>query len=294
MVFGANAEGGSTTNSLNLYGQNQTVSSISNLGSGVNQIYDGLGGGTFTINGNSTFGGSIGGLNTSPSQRNFNVTIAGGNVDLTGRNTFTGTTKINPGATLDLGGGGSLVATSNVVVNGGTLLLGGNGRTNSINPASTLTMSSGTLALNGTGATSRTAAQTCASLTLTGNGTIDFAALTGTSAITFGSITGLGTYKLTIFDWNGTNEWGTTSTTGGVGQYTFLYDLSGLSASELANISFYSGNTTSSGFLGTGAFSGNQIVPVPEPGVVMAAMMLLGFLVWSFRRTVIRRVARRA
>ena len=215
-------------------------------------------------------------------------------MDLTGRNTYTGTTKINAGATLDLGGGGALTATTNVIVNGGTLLLGGNGRTNSINSASTLTMSNSTIALNGTGATSRTAVQTFASLTLTGNGTIDFAALTGSSSLTFGSIVGLGTYKLTIFDWNGTNQWGTTSTTGGVGQYTFLYDLSGLNASELANISFYSGNTTSSGFLGTAAFSGNQIVPVPEPGVIIAAMMLLGCLLWSFRGTITTLAARRA
>jgi len=53
----------------------------------------------------------------------------------------------------------------------------------------------------------------------------------------------------------------------------------------LGHISFYSGSTTASGFLGTGAFGSNhEIVPVPEPGVMIAAFMLLGcLLVTSLR-----------
>jgi len=51
-----------------------------------------------------------------------------------------------------------------------------------------------------------------------------------------------------------------------------------LSNSQLANISFYSGGTTNSGFLGTGVFSGSQIIPVPEASVVISALLLLGWL----------------
>ena len=215
-----------------------------------------------------------------------------GTTTLAASNSYTGTTTITNGGTLDLGAAGYLGGTTQVNVSGGTLLLGGNGKVSPINTSATVTLgtaanSPSTLSMGGivaNGATARTASQTFSSLTLTGNSTIDFASLSGTSSLTFSSITMNGK-SLNVFDWNGTNLWGTTSTTGGVGQYTHLIDLagSGDAGLNLANISFYSGNSTSSGFLGNGQFAGNEIVPVPEPSVLIAAALLLGWLLFSQR-----------
>ena len=197
------------------------------------------------------------------------------------------------GGSLNLGNTAFLTQTSNVIVNGGTLLLGGTGaNTNQIHADTPLSLN-GTLSMGGNG-TTRATAQTFKSLTLTGDSVIDFANLTGTSQLTFGSMS-MGSYKLTILDWNGTTAWGTTSTTGGIGQYTRLIDSlgSGDSALNLANISFYSGNSTLSGFLGKGQFSGNQIIPVPEPGVIVAAVLLLGWMLFSNRGLLLALIARR-
>jgi hypothetical protein len=222
-------------------------------------------------------------------------------VNLTGLNSYTGATTINGGSTIDLGGGGRLTATSNVIVSGGsTLLLGGNRVENPVYTQASVQLggkgnsSVATLSMGGLGATSRTRSQSFTTLTLTGNSVIDFANLTGTSDLTFSSINGLGTYTLSIYNWNGTNRWGTTSETGGVGQYTHLFDSSkGLGNNDLANISFYSGGAGST-FLGNGFYSGTEIVPVPEPGVVIAACMLLGWLLVANRGTLVSVLRRRA
>jgi hypothetical protein len=178
--------------------------------------------------------------------------------------------------------------TSNVIIDSGTLLLGGNGRTNSINPNATLNLSqNATLSMAGTGALTRTAAQTFQNLTLTGNSTIDFANLPGNSSLTFANIVMNGN-TLDIFDWSG--DLSSTQ----AGSFTHLYDLSSLSASDLGNIHFYAGNSISSEFLGIGGFSGNnEIVPVPEPGVIVAAIMLLGCLVFANRGMLIALINRR-
>jgi len=155
-----------------------------------------------------------------------------------------------------------------------------------VNAASALTLAGGTLSM-GAGGT-RAASQTFASLTLTGNSVIDFANLSGVSSLTFGSINGLTSNSLAIWNWNGLG-----STTGGDGQYTHLFDSNGtLSSAELANISFYSGS--GSGFMGTGSFSTtgnlNEIVPVPEPEVFVAALLLtLGCIPLFLRASFLRR-----
>ena len=101
---------------------------------------------------------------------------------------------------------------------------------------------------------------------------IDFAALTGTSSLNFSSIGGLSANSLSIWNWSSAE-----------GNATHLYDTAGgLSAWELANISFYSGSGT--GFLGIGQFSGTEIVPVPEPRVVIAGHLFLGSLAFFLRR----------
>ena len=213
---------------------------------------------------------------------------------LSASNSFTGTTMITNGGTLDLGGTGYLGATTAVNVSGGTLLLGGNGKVNPINNTAPASLSLGngganasTLSLGSldSGVTTRTASQTFTSLTLTGNSTIDFSALTGSSILTFSSITMNG-HTLNIFDWDGSPSGGGT---------TQLIDTAGsgnLSSTDLANISFYSGN--GSGFLGNGSFVGNEIVPVPEPSVLIAAALLLGWLIFSQRTLLVRCVTRRS
>ncbi len=214
------------------------------------------------------------------------------------------------GGNLSLGSTGSLTGTSAIAVNnGGTLLLGATNGLNQVNPAAVLALggtgTSGTLSMGANG-TKRASTQTFDTLTLSANSSIDFANLTGQSALYFSKISGLSTYTLSVFNYNGTNLWGTTSTTGGVGQYTTLYaqagsGASGFTAGELNNIKFYSGSDASSTFLGQGSFSSNtsngfnQIVPVPEPGVVLAGLLLLGWLIYSFRPQLARavRVTRR-
>jgi hypothetical protein len=46
--------------------------------------------------------------------------------------------------------------------------------------------------------------------------------------------------------------------------------------------------------MGVGSFSGTQIVPVPEPSVVIAACMLLGWLLVANRGTLLALLRRRA
>ena len=202
------------------------------------------------------------------------LVISGGTttVTLTGNNTYTGSTIITNGSTLDLGATGQLSGTSNVVVNGSTLLLGGNAKVNPINTNATLNMNGGTLSMGGLTATSRTASQVFTSLTLTGNSTINFSSLTGNSSLTFGSIAmGGNTLDVLNYDQNGST--------------TQLYDSTGPSDSgvNLAKIDFYSGSSITSGFIGTAQFNGNEIIPVPEPGVIVTALLLVGWLFFSSR-----------
>ena len=68
----------------------------------------------------------------------------------------------------------------------------------------------------------------------------------------------------------------------GGGTKTSLIDFAGLgslNATELSHISFYG---TNGSFLGTATFDGShvQLVPVPEPAVVIAGGLLLGWLIF--------------
>ncbi|MCE9588775.1 MAG: autotransporter-associated beta strand repeat-containing protein [Verrucomicrobia bacterium] len=195
-----------------------------------------------------------------------------GTTTLSGANTYSGTTTIS-GGTLSLGTTGNLSGTTGVSVStGSTLLLGS---ANQINTAANLALVGGTLSMGGNGLT-RASEQTFGTLTLTANSVIDFANLTGNSSLTFSSIVGLSANSLSIWNWSSAE-----------GSATRLnYASEGLSAGDLANISFYSGSGT--GLMGKGSFYGSEItpeiVPVPEPSVVMTGLLLLGALAYGFRR----------
>lgn len=264
---------------LNLGGHSLTLAGLTGWGSVTNSA------GTLTLNAGSgtvTYGGSItGGGNLLKSGAFAQM--------LSGTSAYSGTTMVT-GGSLSLGTGGRLTQTASVTVTNGTTLLLGSSVANSINTNATLNLGGGQLSMGGAGVGNhRAASQTFASLTLTANSSIDFAALSGTSSLYFRNISGLSTYTLSIFNWNQTNLSGQSSATVGVDQFTRLYaSTDGSFASALGNIRFYSGSTTSSTFMGEGSFSGpssggfTQIVPVPEPSVVIAAVMLLAFLIPSF------------
>lgn len=263
---------------LNLGGFNQTLAGLAGSGRVTNSA------GTLTLNagsGTASFAGSITGSGNILKSGSFTQM-------LTGISAYSGSTTL-AGGSLSLGTSGSLTRTASITVTNGATLLLGSASANSINTNATLNLGGGTLSMGGAGVgANRAGGQTFALLTLTANSSIDFAALPGTSSLYFSTISGLSTYTLSIFNWNGTNLYGQSSATGGANQFTRLYAATdGSFASALGNIRFYSGSTTSSTFMGEGSFSGpssggfTQIVPVPEPSVVIAAFLLLAFLILS-------------
>ena len=259
----------STTNTLNLGGKNLSIANLFSGGSGINQVvntYSGKSSFAFTGTAASTFSGSIGGLFGASNK--IDLTVSGGDVNLTDNNTYTGTTTIT-GGKIDLGATGSLSGTTNIAISSGSsLLLGSGGNANTVNTSASMSLG-GTLSMGGTGGSTRTSSQTFGALTLTGNSTIDFSSLSGTSSLYFNSISqGTGTtYSLSVYNYTP----GTTS----------LYDLNDSGSLDLSKISFYSDAGTS--MIGTASLNGTQIVPVPEPGVVIAAFMLLGWLLVANR-----------
>jgi autotransporter-associated beta strand protein len=260
--------GGSTVN----LGTNQTIASLS----GASSSTVNLNSRTLTINsgaGIATYAGSISGSGSL---------LKSGSLTqmLTGTSAYTGTTTVNGGA-LSLGTTGNLTGTTSVTVNAGSTLLLGSSIANSINTNAALNLGGGQLSM-GAGST-RASSQTFATLTLTDHSSINFADLTGTSSLYFSNIIGLSTYTLSIFNYNGLS-----SSTGGEGQFTKLYAATGGSfSSNLGNILFYTGGAGSS-LIGSASLGGTeggftQIVPVPEPSVVIAALMLLASLLYTNR-----------
>ena len=149
------------------------------------------------------------------------------------------------GGILSLGAANVLPDVSSVVLNGGTLLTGG------------FTESAGTLSL-------------------TANSTIS---LGGTSVMTFSGLmdSGFNSNTLSVWNWGG-------SLSGGGAERLLVPDGS-LSAAQLANISFFSGNGT--GPLGTAMFAPGgtgELIPVPEPSTLMAVLAFVGAALGRRRR----------
>lgn len=194
-----------------------------------------------------------------------------GTMQLTGNNTFTGTTTINDG-TLEAAAAGALGSTPSIAINnGGTLLLGGSG--DRINDGAAVTLNGGTFNTGGF-------SETAGSLTLSLSSTIDFGG--GASILTFASAdtaNWTGGAILSIINWSGT------PVTGG-GTDRLVFSASTLSQSQLDNIHFFSDSGvtqigTGTSFLGSPSF---EIVPVPEPSTVFAGLGLLGLAAWRERR----------
>jgi autotransporter-associated beta strand protein len=186
-------------------------------------------------------------------------------------NTYTGPTTIN-GGTLELAktAGVTSIAGSAVTVNsGGTLLLGSS---NQINNAANLTLNSGTFSTGDSVGFS----ETLGTLTLSGSSSIDLG--TGVHLLQFAnssSLSGSWSGSLTIYGWTGLPL-----TSGTSGQIYFGNNVTGLTSSQLAMISF-------NGF-GQGAIllSTGELVPVaiPEAETVLAASLLVFLVGYRERR----------
>ena len=218
------------------------------------------------------------------------LTIAGtGKLVLKGAspNTFVEPVTVGNGTTLgtilELGKAGALGANTSVTVNtGGTLLLDDVGTNDRINNTAAVILNGGKIAFSGDvieGSSPGTGA-----LTLMDDSVIDFAF--GNSIINFANSTAAiwtGGKILSIYNWDG-------STSGG-GNDQIIFGTSnstGLTPTQLGQVSFYTGGLGSS-FLGNGQILANgevvpNLVPVPEPSAVAVAMGLLGLVGWRERR----------
>ena len=286
---------------LNLNGQTVGVGNLT--GSGGNIWNNGPANNiTFTIgNGNGT-GGNYAGViadNDGAGSGTVALTKTGtGTITLSGANTYTGATIISNG-TLSLDSAGSTTArlanTSNITVNsGGTLLLANSSGTTSndrIGNSAKATLTGGTFNTGGLsehGASNNTAG--IGALTLQSTSTIDMG--NGASIVAFeNSNSTLGNSAawsgtLNIYNWTGTPNTG-----GGTDELFVGSGLTGLSATQLAELQFFSGAGTGAYTPGAIILSDGEIVPVavPEPGTWVAGGLALASLAFGQRRRLLAR-----
>jgi autotransporter-associated beta strand protein len=204
------------------------------------------------------------------------MTKAGaGTLTLNGTNTYTGSTTINAG-TLQANAASALGSTTAITVNsGGSLLISA---TNAVNNSAAITLAGGTVAITGT------TTDTVGALTLSASSVIDLSNASGARTLTFADSSAINWAgaSLQIWNWNGTNMYGT-SYGDGDRQIFFGSSASGLTQAQLDKISFYSGSGT--GFIGNAFIrSTGEIAAIPEPEVYATAILLLLGLGINFYR----------
>jgi autotransporter-associated beta strand protein len=218
-------------------------------------------------------------------------------------NTYSGTTTVIQGTlALSKSAGVNAIAGSSLTVNNsGSVVLWNND--NQINDSTAVTLNGGKLNTQGHSESSGSYNNLSGSpsagmgaLTLQSSSIIDLgtASTGGHTILAFAdshSQTWTGTLK--IYNWTGIPAVGD-----GVDQLFFGSNASGLTASQLSSIQFYS--DSGSTFLGTGMFaidgltSDGEVVPIPESNTWISACLGLATLAFSQRRRVSRLLKRRA
>lgn len=230
---------------------------------------------TVTGTGQSTLGSALtdagGGIVTALTKN------GAGSWTMSGDKTYTGATTVNAGI-LEVGAnGGKLSGTAAITVNGsGTLLLGGTGGTNvKLNNAAAVTLAGGKIDLG--------------NMTSSLNQTVGALTLTATSILDLGLLVAGNTWKFAASnaDWSSV-QLAIHNYTGGADHLFFGSDTSGLNASQLDRILFYSDG--GSNLLGSAQWlSGGEVIPVPEPTAVLAAAAVTLLLLWRERRRILRK-----
>jgi autotransporter-associated beta strand protein len=204
--------------------------------------------------GNTTLSGVLGtGAGTLTKDGAGTLTLSGGAV-----NTFSGAVTINAG-TLDLAKSGALNnAGNNVTVNsGGTLLFSG-ASTTRMNNAAGVTLAGGTL-------TAQDVTETVGTLTLTAASVINLGTDAGNDDLTFANLTDTGG-SVVIYNWSGT-------------QYSSGTDDRIFVTGAAPGTIF--GDITFNGFnAGAIVLASRELVPIPEPGTVLAGVLIAGLIAW--------------
>jgi autotransporter-associated beta strand protein len=260
---------GTITNNMSVYNvlatQSATLSGAIEVN---NATWDVETGDTLTISGGISGNGGV-------------TKNGGGTLVLSGSNTYQSATTINAG-TLNAANANALGSNNTVTVNDGTLLVSTddaiNGKQITLNGTST-TVATLAFSSNYTGSIGR--------LTLSANSIIDLGQ--GNVALQFVDMI-MGFYNLSIYNWSGTTQWGTTYGT----DTDRLYFNGNFTAS---NVKFYSGAVGSDSFIANGfdmglqntswapGLSGHYIIPVPEPETYATGLLLvLSGAWWMWKR----------
>jgi fibronectin-binding autotransporter adhesin len=280
-------------NALTLNSGSLTFTGTKDLSFGVNTTTIGGTTGTRTITttaGTLTVGAIVNGatIPTTFAKAGAGTLAVTGNSTYTAATTIAGTLKVDNNGTTTSGKLGGTTGITINSTNSGTLLLSGSGSvTDRINNSATMTLNGGTFNTGGLqehGATNNTAG--IGAVTLQSSSIIDMAS--GTSILAFANSSAnsvaWGTGRsLDIWNWTGTPLTG-----GGTDRLYFGNDATGLTASQLLEIHFYTGAGT--GLYGdpTLILADGEVVPVPEPSTWIGSALACAGLVFMQRRRFVR------
>lgn len=204
--------------------------------------------------------------------------MGGGNLVLTGNNSISGTVTQQAG-NMELAGTGTnsaLGGATAINLQAGTLLLSAS---HQIHDTANMTLSGGNITVNNLIGHQ----ETLGTLTLSANSTLNLG--TGSSVINFAnssSTTWAVGSTLTITNWSGNHTVG-----GGTDRVFFGTTSGGLTSAQVSQIKFLNPFGLPPGTYDAIILATGEVVPVPEPGVWLSALLLITLALWPHRGKIV-------